>query len=166
MCQPNPSGIRYFKPILSSFKNCDFLSSPYREWVGTGQWSLKFRLDKTAENIKNVMFQPTCLNIQFLDLWRKKKPVAVPLDVLPERRTMTMIPEISAQGSLIPAATLGPLLLFGYRCSEGGSCRPLNHMRQSHSKSRSKSPAYPYFWIRMIYIWRFSHWVILVVRIY
>ena len=30
MCQPNPSGIRYFKPILSSFKNCDFLSSPYR----------------------------------------------------------------------------------------------------------------------------------------
>ena len=36
---------------------------------------------------------------------KKKGQVAVPLDVLPERRTMTMIPEISAQGSLIPAAT-------------------------------------------------------------
>ena len=97
---------------------------------------------------------------------KKKKPVAVPLDLSPERRTMTMIPEISARGSLIPAATLGPLLSFGYRGSEGGSCRPLNHMRQSHSKSCSKSPVYPYVWIRRIYIWRFSHWVILVVRIY
>ena len=145
MCQPNPSEIRYFKPILSSFKNCDFLSSPYREGVGTRKWSLKFRLDKTAENIKNVMFQPTCLNIQFLDLWRKKKPVAVPLDVLPERRTMTMIPEISAQGSLIPAATLGPLLLFGCRCSEGGSCRPLNHIRQSHSKYSQQVTCLPLF---------------------
>ena len=73
MCQPNPSEIRYFKPILSSFKSCDFLSSPYREGVGTGQWSLKFRLDKTAENIKNVMFQPTLFKHPISWPLKKKK---------------------------------------------------------------------------------------------
>ena len=31
----------------------------------------------------------------------KIQPVAVPLDTLPERRTMTIHPEISARGSLI-----------------------------------------------------------------
>ena len=36
---------------------------------------------------------------------RKEKiqPVAIPLDTLPESRTMTIHPEISARGSLIPA---------------------------------------------------------------
>ena len=33
----------------------------------------------------------------------KIQPVAVPLDTLPERRTMTIHLEISARGSLIPA---------------------------------------------------------------
>ena len=33
----------------------------------------------------------------------KLQPVAVPLDILPERRTMTIHPEISARGLLIPA---------------------------------------------------------------
>ena len=33
----------------------------------------------------------------------KIQPVAVPLDMLPERCTMTIHPEISARGSLIPA---------------------------------------------------------------
>ena len=63
----------------------------------------------------------------------KIQPVAVPLDMLPERRTMAIHPEISARGSLIPAGD-------GSKCfripvppgqgSEGGKSRPLDHMRQ------------------------------------
>ena len=41
---------------------------------------------------------------------KKIQPVAVPLDVLPERRTMTIHPEISARGSLIPAGDGSKLL--------------------------------------------------------
>ena len=41
---------------------------------------------------------------------RKIQPVAVPLDTLPERRTMTIHPEISARGSLIPAGDGSKLL--------------------------------------------------------
>ena len=40
----------------------------------------------------------------------KIQPVAVPLDTLPERRTMTIHPEISARGSLIPAGDGSKLL--------------------------------------------------------
>ena len=42
---------------------------------------------------------------------KKIQPVAVPLDTLPERRTMTIHPEISARGSLIPAGDGSKLLL-------------------------------------------------------
>ena len=166
MCQPNPSEIRYFKPILSSFKNCDFLSSPYREGVGTGQWSLKFRLDKTAENIKNVMFQPTCLNIQFLDLWRKKKASSGTSGRVAWASYHDDDPRDFGPGVAYTSRDSWPLAIIWMPLQWGRELSALNHMRQSHSKSRSKSPAYPYFWIRMIYIWRFSHWVILVVRIY
>ena len=38
------------------------------------------------------------------------QPVAVPLDTLPERRTMTIHPEISARGSFIPAGDGSKLL--------------------------------------------------------
>ena len=41
---------------------------------------------------------------------KKIQPVAVPLDTLPERRTMTIHPEISARGSLIPAGDGSKLL--------------------------------------------------------
>ena len=41
---------------------------------------------------------------------RKIQPVAVPLDTLPERRTMTIHLEISARGSLIPAGDGSKLL--------------------------------------------------------
>ena len=41
---------------------------------------------------------------------RKIQPVAVSLDALPERRTMTIHPEISARGSLIPAGDGSKLL--------------------------------------------------------
>ena len=75
----------------------------------------------------------------------KIQPVAVPLDTFPERRTMTIHPEISARGSLIPAGdgskllsdTCPPGRLFppSLPCppgqgSEGGKSRPLDHMRQ------------------------------------
>ena len=39
------------------------------------------------------------------------EPVAVPLDSMPERCTMTMKPEISTRASLIPILRPGPLLL-------------------------------------------------------
>ena len=41
---------------------------------------------------------------------KKIQPVAVPLDTLPERRTMTIHPEISARESLIPAGDGSKLL--------------------------------------------------------
>ena len=41
---------------------------------------------------------------------KKIQPVAVPLDTLPERRTMTIHPEISARGSLILAGDGSKLL--------------------------------------------------------
>ena len=41
---------------------------------------------------------------------KKIQPVAVPLGTLPERCTMTMHPEISARGSLIPAGNGSSLL--------------------------------------------------------
>ena len=40
----------------------------------------------------------------------KIQPVAVPLDTLPERRTMTIHPEIAARGSFIPAGDGSKLL--------------------------------------------------------
>ena len=40
----------------------------------------------------------------------KIQPVAVPLDTLSERRTMTIHPEFSARGSLIPAGDGSELL--------------------------------------------------------
>ena len=64
---------------------------------------------------------------------KKIQPVAVPLDTLPERRTMTIHPEISARGSLIPAGDGSKLLSDIYppgQGSEGGKCRSLDHMRQ------------------------------------
>ena len=48
---------------------------------------------------------------------RKIQPVAVPLDTLPERRTLTIYPEISARGSLIPAGDGSKLLSDA--CSPG-----------------------------------------------
>ena len=64
---------------------------------------------------------------------KKIQQVAVPLDTLPERCTMTIHPEISARGSLIPAGDGSKLL--SDTCppgqgSVGGKCRPLDHMRQ------------------------------------
>ena len=56
----------------------------------------------------------------------KLQPVAVPLDMLPERRTIN--PEISARGSLTPAGD-GFKLPPG-QGSEGGKSRPPDHMRQ------------------------------------
>ena len=41
---------------------------------------------------------------------KKIQPVAVPLDTLPERRTMTIHPEISARGTLIPVGDRSKLL--------------------------------------------------------
>ena len=41
---------------------------------------------------------------------KKIQPVAVPLDTLPERRTVTIHPEISARGSLILAGDGSKLL--------------------------------------------------------
>ena len=41
---------------------------------------------------------------------KKIQPVAVPLDTLPERRAMTIYPEISTRGSLIPAGDGSKLL--------------------------------------------------------
>ena len=63
----------------------------------------------------------------------KIQPVAVPLDTLPERRTMTIHPEISARGSLIPAGDGSKLLSDTSppgQGSEGGKRQPLDHMRQ------------------------------------
>ena len=75
----------------------------------------------------------------------KIQPVAVPLDTLPERRTMTIHPEISARGSLIPTGD-------GSKCfripvpprqgSEGGKSRPLDHMRQIPFLGSSVPPYY------------------------
>ena len=63
----------------------------------------------------------------------KTQPVAVPLDTLPERRTMTIHPEISARGSLIPARDGSKLLsdtCTPEQGSEGGKSWPPDHMRQ------------------------------------
>ena len=61
------------------------------------------------------------------------EPVAVPLDSVPERCTMTIKPEISTRASLIPILRLGSLLLSD-TCpttgSEGEKCRPLDRMGQ------------------------------------
>ena len=65
----------------------------------------------------------------------KIQPVAVPLDTLPERRTMTIHPEISARGSLIPAGDGSKLL-------SGGKSRPLDHMRQIPFLGSSVPPYY------------------------
>ena len=45
-------------------KNGQFLACPYREGVGTRKLWLKLRLKKTAENIKNVIFQPEKLRLK------------------------------------------------------------------------------------------------------
>ena len=65
---------------------------------------------------------------------KKPEPVAVPLDSMPERCTMTMKHKVSTRALLIPILFLGPLLLSD-TCqpttgSEGEKCRPLDHMRQ------------------------------------
>ena len=64
---------------------------------------------------------------------KKIQPVAVPLDTLPERRTMTIRPEISARGSIVPAGD-GSKLLWDTcppgQDSEGGKSRPPDPMRQ------------------------------------
>ena len=44
------------------------------------------------------------LDIKMAEKESKIQPTAVPLDTLPERCTMTMHQEISARGSLMPAA--------------------------------------------------------------
>ena len=49
---------------------------------------------------------------------KKIQPEAVPLDTLPERRTMTIHPEISARGSLTPAGDGSKLL--SDTCPPGG----------------------------------------------
>ena len=52
MCQPNPSEIRYFKPILSSFKIVIFWVAPTgRGWVPeNGRWNLGWtKLLKTSK---------------------------------------------------------------------------------------------------------------------
>ena len=92
----------------------------------------------------------------------KTQPVAVPLDMLPERRTMTIHPEISARGSLIPAGDGSKLLSDA--CPPGTG--PLDHMRQIpfltaaqfHLTTLTKisTDMYPYppsIW----YILRFEH---------
>ena len=65
---------------------------------------------------------------------KKIQPVAVPLDTLPERRTMTIHPEISARGSLIPAgdgsARCCRIPMPPGQGSEEGKCRLLDRMRQ------------------------------------
>ena len=77
----------------------------------------------------------------------KIKPVAVPLDTLPERGTMTIHPEISARESLIPTGNGSKLL--SKTCpptpgqgSEGGKSRPLDHMRQIPFLGSSVPPYY------------------------
>ena len=65
----------------------------------------------------------------------KSGPVAVPLDVLPERYTMTNLLEISARGSLnqppVPRCFQIPVhdrLSSPDVAGKGGKCRPLDHM--------------------------------------
>ena len=49
-------------------------------------------------------------NMKIAEKEKKKQPIAVPLDTLPERCTMTMHREISASGSLVPAGDGSALL--------------------------------------------------------
>ena len=136
-----------------------------RGWVpDNGRWNLGWT--KLLKTSKTLCSNQPCLNIQFLDLWRKKKASSGTSGRVAWASYHDDDPRDFGPGVAYTSRDSWPLAIIWMPCSEGGSCRPLNHMRQSHSKSRSKSPAYPYFWIRMIYTWRFSHWVILVVRIY
>ena len=76
---------------------------------------------------------------------KKTQPVAVPLDVLPERRAMTIHPEISARGSLIPAGDGSKLLsdtCSPGQGSEGGKSRPQDDMRQIPFLGSSVPPYY------------------------
>ena len=54
---------------------------------------------------------------------KKTEPVAVPLDSMPERCTMTMKREISTRASLIPILRPGPLLL-------SDTCNPQQAVRE------------------------------------
>ena len=75
----------------------------------------------------------------------KIQPAAVPLDTLPERRTMTIYPEISTRGSLIPVGDGSKLLSDTYspgQGSEGEKSRPLDHMRQIPFLGSSVPPYY------------------------
>ena len=167
MCQPNPSEIRYFKPILSSFKNCDFLSSPYREGVGTRKWSLKFRLDKTAENIKNVMFQPTCLNIQFLDLWRKKKASSGTSGRVAWASYHDDDPRDFGPGVAYTSRDSWPLAIIWMPLQWGRELSAPKPYQTVPLQISQQVTCLPLFLDQNdIYIWRFSHWVILVVCIY
>ena len=59
---------------------------------------------------------------------KKKQPTAVPLDGVPDRRTMTIHHEILARGSLMPTGDTDTF--FSQQGSEGGKSRPLDHTRQ------------------------------------
>ena len=81
----------------------------------------------------------------------KIQPVAVPLDTLPERRTMTIHPEISARGSLIAAGDGSKLLSDTSppgQGREGGKSRPQDHIRslslaaQFHLTNLTKTDIY------------------------
>ena len=67
----------------------------------------------------------------------------VPLDMLPEGRTVTIHPDISARGSLIPAGDVPSCFRIPVppgQGSEGGKSRPLEHMRQIPFLGSSVSP--------------------------
>ena len=66
-----------------------------------------------------------------ISIWLKKRqiqPTAVPLDVLPERCTMTIHYEISARGSHMPAGDGSAMLsdTLSRQDSEGEKSRPLD----------------------------------------
>ena len=90
----------------------------------------------------------------------KIQPVAVPLDTLPERRTITIHPEISARGSLIPAGDGSKLL--------SDTCPPGTRQwgRETSAPRPYETDPFPrelsstlLLWLRFrpIYIWECSH---------
>ena len=72
--QPNPSQISYFKQIWGSFEKWSVFGLPLQGGGGNPKLWLKLRLKKTAENIKNVIFQPNPSQISyFKQIWGSLK---------------------------------------------------------------------------------------------
>ena len=119
---------------FSSWEFCIFTQIDSARWLGSGYGETDSRLFKVLRylNVATVIHKWCVLErlrinaIQTKCYKKKKKktePVAVPLDSMPERCTMTMKREISTRASLIPILRPGPLLL-------SDTCNPQQAVRE------------------------------------